>query len=347
MNTLRMIRVTLCLILSVLATATFGTSSAAANEKLRVGEHLPGFSLPRADNPRKQFTSKDLLGKPSIIIFWRPGQELSSEAITDLQQILRDVGASRLKVVAVDTAQSPAEDVVAAMDKLELTFPILLDAERVLYGEVGVIVAPTTLMFDAEGVLRFAMPTRPPQYARVISARARYLVGDIDEDQMNQEVNPTLLTVEHDRAAAWRMYNLGKKAQAGGETDKAIGLFERSLTQYPTLVESRCALGFLKFEAGKWDEAGSQFEFALAQQPTLALALLGRAAVLSRTGSTADAEQLLLSLLEHRSIAIRTRYELGRIYDQRGETDKASKYFQAALIIMFPEPEATLADDGN
>ncbi len=339
MNPMSTRRIVPWIMLSWLAIAIFASPLAVANDKLQVGERLPEFSLPRADSPGKLFTSQQLLGKPAALIFWRPNQELSAAALTDLQKIVRDVGAGRLHVAAVDTALTPARDVIAFMDEMELTFPVLLDPDRDLYGKVGIIVSPTTMLFDADGVLRFSIPTRPPQYAQVIGARLRYLVGDIDEEQMDTEVDPTVLTIEHDRAAAWRMYNLGKKAQDGGDTRKAWELFERSLVQYPALVESRCALGFLELAAGEWEAAGNDFEFALAQQPSLARALLGRAAVLSRTGSSAEAEKLLLSLLERRSIAMRTRYELGRIYHARGELDKASDYFLEALSIMFPEEE--------
>ena len=127
---------------------------------------------------------------------------------------------------------------------------------------------------------------------------------------MNKEVNPTAAVFEHDRAAAWRMYNLGKKALDGGENEKARQLFEKSLSQYPSLVEARCALGFLRLGAGDYRGAGNEFEFTLAQQPTLPEALLGRAVVLARTGSAAEAETVLLSLLDRQSIAVRTRTNL-------------------------------------
>lgn len=339
MNPMSTRRIVPRIMLSWLAIAIFASPFAVANDKLKVGERLPEFSLPRADSPGRSFTSQQLLGKPAALIFWRPNQELSAAALTDLQNIVREVGRGRLHVAAVDTALTPAQDAVAFMDKMELTFPVLLDPNRDLYGKVGIIVSPTTMLFDAGGVLRFSIPTRPPQYPQVVRAHLRFLVGDIDEAQRNKEVNPTVLTIEHDRAAAWRMYNLGKKAQDGGDARKARELFERSLAQYPALVESRCALGFLELAAGEWGTAGNDFESALAQQPSLAKAQLGRAAVLGRTGSDAEAERILLSLLDRESIAVRTRYELGRIYDARGELDKASTYYRDALSIMFPEDQ--------
>lgn len=326
-----------CLNLSWIMVATFGGSSAKALEKLHVGQQMPHFSLPRADNPTRMFTSDQLLGKPTVLVFWRPHQELSTAALTDLMEIVRELGRSRINVVTIDTAVTSAADLVATMDQMELTFPVLLDPMRELYGTVGIIVSPTTLLFDAGGVLRFAIPTRPPQFAQVVRAHMRFLAGDIDEEQMNKQVSPMVLTIEHNRAAAWRLYNLGKQTLDGGEKEKARQLFEKSVSQYPALVEARCALGFLKIETSDYPGAGNEFEFALAQQPHLAEALLGRAVVLARTGSAAEAETILLSLLDRHSIAVRTRYELGLIYQARRELEKANQYFQAALSILFPE----------
>lgn len=337
MRCIRTSHVVWCATLGWLAGAPFGGSSAHAVEKLQVGQPLPAFSLRRADKPTRVFTAGQLLGKPAVLVFWRPHQELSTAALGDWQGIVRELGRSRFQVVGIDTAVSPTPALVAAMDEMELTFPVLLDPKRELYGKLGVIVSPTTFMFDADGVLRFAIPTRPPQYAQVVRAHMRFLVGDIDEEQMNKDVNPTVLAFEHDRAAAWRMYNLGKKAQDGGETEKARNLFEQSVSQYPALVEARCALGFLRLAAGDYRGAGNQFEFALGQQSTLPEALLGRAVVLARTGSGAEAETILLALLDRHSIGVRTRYELGRIYEGRRELGKAARYYHDALSIVFPE----------
>lgn len=304
---------------------------------LKAGDTLPAFSLIRADGKGQQYNSQQLTGQPAVIVFWRPNQKRSFEALGDLQSLVDEIGAARFKVLAVDTRRSSVQTIQAALGGKTLSFPVLLDPQRTLYGTVGVIVSPTTLLLDAKGVLRFVVASHPPQFRHVIRARLRFLLGQIDRQTMDQQIKPTVLKIEHDLAAAWRMFNLGKKLQAEGKSSQAIDVYQKVVSQRPTLTEARCALGFLKLEAGDVSAAAQNFQTALTYAPNSPVAHLGQAAVMARTDNADRAEQILLSLLSHRSIAIRVRYELGRIYHTRGELDKAVTFYQDALATMFPE----------
>jgi tetratricopeptide (TPR) repeat protein len=90
--------------------------------------------------------------------------------------------------------------------------------------------------------------------------------------------------------------------------------------------------------AGDPNSAAERFQTALKHNPSLPQAQLGWGIILARTGEGQKAEQILLPLVGHRSIGARARYELGRIYAARGERDKALKFFQDALVLIFPEP---------
>jgi tetratricopeptide (TPR) repeat protein len=325
---------------SLLATLIILSANALAVE-LKPGEPIPAFSLPRADGTPGEFASEQLKGRPTAIVFWRPNQQLSTDALRDLRAVVDEVGPDKLHVVAVDTAQSSPEQVRDALAGEDLPFPILLDPQRELYGRVGVIVSPTTLMFDAKGELRFRAASHPRQFQQVIRARLRYLLGEINEEEMNREIEPTVLSIDHDLAAAWRMYNLGRKLQSEGKPVEAIAVYEKAVTQYPALSEARCALGFMKLSAGDVQAAAQHFQTAMTYDPTFPTARLGQASVLARTGEPQRAEEILLPLLGHPSVAVRVRYELGRIYHARGEIDTAVTFYEDALRALFPETGGT------
>jgi len=207
-----------------------------------------------------------------------------------------------------------------------------------LYEKVGLIVCPTTLLFDSKGKLRFVVASHSRRFRQVVRAHLDFLLGEIDEQAMSKQINSKIRRIEPDLVAAWRMYNLGVQLQAEGKTDEAASIFEKTIAKYPSLVEARCALGFLKFAAGDSNNAAKQFQAALANKPGFPMAQLGLAIILARTGEEQQAEQILLSLMGHQSLAARARYELGRIYLARGERDKALTSFQDALSVIFPEP---------
>ncbi|MHC4141571.1 MAG: TlpA disulfide reductase family protein, partial [Planctomycetota bacterium] len=222
-----------------LAALTAGDQTALADQKLAGGDPMPAFSLPRSDGVAGELGLEHLKGRPAVLVFWRPRQDLSLEALRDLEALLEELGAQRLAVLAVDSARSSAQEVQSALAGENLSYPVVLDPQRALYGQAGVIVSPTSFLLDADGVLRFKVASHPHQYRQVVRARLRYLLGDIDQAQMDREIEPTVLKIDHDLAAAWRMYNLGRKLQGEGKPDEAIAMSRPSTFKPPSPTSPR------------------------------------------------------------------------------------------------------------
>lgn len=75
----------------------------------------------------------------------------------------------------------------------------------------------------------------------------------------------------------------------------------------------------------------SQVAFALESE-------IQKAAVLARTGEIKEAENILLPLLKQKSTATQAGYELGLIYYERNELDKAISSFKDAMAASSTEP---------
>jgi len=330
-----------------LAAMLYCQHEAFAIYNMKVGDPMPEFDLPRADSGFGSIKSRALVGKPSTIIFWRPGQELSIDALRELETVVEDLGADRVNTVAVDVSRSTVEAIQSIFEDQPLSYPVLLDPDRALYGAVGVIVAPTTLMFDAKGELQFIAPSFPAQYGRVARARLRFLLGEIDVEEMNKRIEPAILKIEHEQALAWRKYNLGRRLEEDGKIEHAAGLYEEAVGHYPQLAEAQSALGFLKIAQGEVLVAASNFQAALRYQPRFNQALLGKAAVLGRLGHVQESEKILLQLISDESIAVRANYELGRLYRSQGQLGKALEAYEQALAALFPEPGTEVPAEGQ
>lgn len=323
---------------------------ARAVRNMDIGDSLPDFALPRADGTPGIYRSGQLAGQPAVIIFWRPNHDLSLAALRDLQAVAQAIGVSRFRVLAVDAQRSSLPEVRTSLEDEVISFPVVLDPQRFLYEKVGLIVCPTALLFDAKGVLRFVAVSHPRQFRQVVEARLRFLLGDIDQETMEEQIRPTVHEIPADLAAAWRMYNFGRTLEAENKPAEAVSAYEKAIGHYPALVEAHCALGFLSLAAGQLQVAGGHFQDALSHRADSPVGRLGQAAVLARTGRIQEAEDILLTLLkeESKSIAIRVRYELGRLSYRRQEYEKAAVYYQDALAFIFSEPgpaglEATTA----
>ena len=310
---------------------------ASAVRNLKVGDSMPSFYLPRVDKTSDIYSHEQLAGQPAIITFFRPNHKFSIDAMRDLEAISQEVGTQKSNFIVVDAKLSTIQEVRASLAEEAISFPVLLDPKRTLYEKVGLIVCPTTLLFDSKGKLRFVVVSHSRNFRQVVRAHLAFLLGEIDEQTMNERIKPKIRRLDPGLIAAWRMYNLGVQLQAKGNTDEAASIFEKTIAKYPSLAEAHCALGFLKFTAGDSNNAARLFQTALEQRPGFPQAQLGLAIILARTEEKQQAELLLLPLIGHQSLAARVNYELGNIYLARGERDKALTFFQDALAIIFPK----------
>lgn len=91
----------------------------------------------------------------------------------------------------------------------------------------------------------------------------------------------------------------------------------------------------MHYERNETDKAIKLFKESLAVTFTEpASAKLQQATELARNGKADEAEKILLSLLEDEATAGRARYELGLIYESRGEADKAATMFRNAQTVI-------------
>jgi len=321
---------------------------AFAVRNLKIGDPIDGLFSPRLDS-RGMYDPEKLAGRPVAVVFWRPNHEFSTDVIRDIENLAKDIGAERFTTLLVDTKRSTAAEIDEAAKSEEISFPILRDPERILYKKVGVLVSPTTLLFDGEGKLRFIIPGHPRLFQQILQARLRFLLGEIDEETMAEKIKPTIIEMEQNWASAWRTYNLGKRLQMDGARDQAVTIYNKAIAQYPGIAEAHCALGFMELEIGNLKDASRHFEDTLVIQSDSSAALLGRAIILTSTGKADEAEKILLSLLgeQERSVFVRVRYELGRIYSGRGMFEKASGYYQAALAKVFSGTDHDSATSGG
>jgi hypothetical protein len=93
--------------------------------------------------------------------------------------------------------------------------------------------------------------------------------------------------------------------------------------------------GLVYYERNEVDKATELFKESLAANFTeLASGKLKQAGELAHSGKADEAEEILLSLLDDEKTAARARYELGLIYESRGEIDDAAIMFRNAQVVI-------------
>ncbi|MBW2726162.1 MAG: TlpA family protein disulfide reductase, partial [Deltaproteobacteria bacterium] len=115
-------------------------------------KRLSAFELGTLD--LQTYSSAQRLGdRPAVITFWRVDQEPSVRILKDLKQLFAEDTKHEVAIVSIVAGAVERPLVESLVKELEIAFPVLLDPERRVYAELGVIVSPTTWFIDRNGVV--------------------------------------------------------------------------------------------------------------------------------------------------------------------------------------------------
>ncbi|MFV1859145.1 MAG: peroxiredoxin family protein [Anaerolineales bacterium] len=131
-----------------------GTPASSLGGVVRVGGIAPDFSLP--DLNGEMHSLGEHLGDAVILNFWATWCPPCRFEMPVLQQAFERYSDQGFVVLAVNLTESDDRDLVAPYrDELGLTFPILLDEESLVSGDLyRVLGIPTSVFIDRRGTVR-------------------------------------------------------------------------------------------------------------------------------------------------------------------------------------------------
>ncbi len=126
------------------------SSQQTATCLVKVGDQFPDLTLPAVDGEEKSL--KALYGpRLTIIAFFKESNPYAIEELNDLTHSVGPQFAPEgVKMVAIDV-QDPAEKVKSTVERLGITFPVLLDTEGKAFRQVATGYFPRTYAVDASG----------------------------------------------------------------------------------------------------------------------------------------------------------------------------------------------------
>lgn len=131
------------------ATERTGEPATIATNRVASGEELPDATLNGVDG--SEVTTRDLLGTPLVINFWYSTCEPCRREMPAFAAAHATFG-DRVTFLGVNMYDSA----VAASNFAErygVNYDILLDTNGELVGKLGIALAPTTILVDAEGTI--------------------------------------------------------------------------------------------------------------------------------------------------------------------------------------------------
>jgi len=118
---------------------------------VRVGHPAPDFTFP--DLNGSSVSLSDFRGKVVFVNVWATWCPPCREEMPSMQKLYETFKGLHLEILAVSIDSNGSEAVTPFMEKLNLTFPVLLDPESKIWGLYGLTGVPESFIIDREGIV--------------------------------------------------------------------------------------------------------------------------------------------------------------------------------------------------
>jgi tetratricopeptide (TPR) repeat protein len=307
----------------LLALAVIAPGPAPAFRYVPVGSRVPLLTL---QDMRGTAVEVPRSGRLTIIVFWRPGQSLSEQALADLMAVAREVPAGSLDLIAV--AEGAAAPPAASAGGSALT--LLVDHDGRAAEAYGVIVVPSTALVGGDGRLLYYLPSRGPAYRGLIAAHLAHARGELSDAELARRAAQLGETYGAAAERAQAAYRRGVALAEQRRWDEARDALAQALAAAPEHVDAELLLGWVELELGAPAAALTHFERVLARNPASPAARMGRGIVRLRMGQVEEGIRLLEEAVELNPEPVRGHVELARAYEARGDLERALEHYRWA-----------------
>jgi peroxiredoxin len=152
-------------------------------EPLGPGQPAPAFALPRlAPADGAGLSLDDLRGRVVLVNFWATWCKPCEDEMPAMERLYRALAGTEFELVAI-SVDTGREEVEAFRDRLDLTFPILLDPDRRVASSYQSYRFPESYLIDREGrILARYIGPRDWDAAVYLERIRRVLAGDARSD---------------------------------------------------------------------------------------------------------------------------------------------------------------------
>jgi len=305
-------------------------------EKLKVGDEMIPFTLP--DLKGEDFSYKTDSKRALVILFLTARQTQTNHTLEDIKAFLPQILQQKepIDIVGIIIKEDSQGYFQGRLDELEIDIPILLDAKFELWGKLGIIAAPTTIIVDKNGVIFWRKAGYGYKYTPALRDQVSLVLGLIDKLDIQQTRDVESLVNNTNLAVSKRHLNMARLLSEKGRDDSAIIELQKALEFVPESVEVLLELGRLYCRTGQNQEVLSLVEkIKTDKNPELAQIKMLTGWAQRQLGNVSAAESLLEESLKLNPNSSRALFEMGKIYQGRGEFEKAMQYYNRALSVVF------------
>ncbi len=307
--------------------------------RVHVGDTMPEFSLTdaRGTSFRYEHQQARVLG----ILILQAGQTHLQRLVTDLEVLLQKlrVEAPAFDCIGVMSGSGTSEFLRSREPDAGKALPIVADPNFAFWGKLGVIATPTAIVVGADHKVRWIKAGFGYDFVAGFHSQlneALGLGGSVGTTAHVQTLENTSVQSRRDRHIQLARA-LAKKAR----WESALGELEKARELDPNAVDVALELGEILCRTGKNEAALKTVAQVKAESAEdKAHVMLVSAWAKRQMGDTGAAESLLTKALELAHESPRILYELGKVYEAKGDTEKALACYRRALAEVFGDTEA-------
>ncbi len=241
----------------------------------QVGSVIENAELPTLDGGKHHLLGE---ARANVFIFCKPGQEHSRATLQRLASLEKETAGKSVHWAAIVSDRVSTAEAEAEVKEAGLKMPVLIDAGDALYGKLGVALCPVVGITDKDHKLAAYLPFTKVNYAEVIRAHIRHLLGELSTEELERVLKPTEAKEGGDAEVARRRFKLAGKLFQAGNHDKALESVNRSLEKDPSRAAAHALLGQILAAQGHHVDALKAFDQALKLDSSNAIALEGKKA---------------------------------------------------------------------
>ena len=304
------------------------SDSSLAFRSVSVGRAAPTVVVQNLQGGEVQHSFGEQL---EVLLFWRPHQTFSMDALRDLEKIYEEFSGKGVQVLVIAEGGSSPESVKTVVSDLELSYPVYLDPRHKMEEEYGVIVFPSSGIIGRDGRLKFYLPSRNSNYQEILRRRLEVELDFMTEEQFDrrmqqigEELGGEQLRADDHRKAGQRLLRRGKSAEAVEELSQALVLDPESMSAH-------LSLGYAYLDIGGLEQARKEFEWVLEQHPASPGARVGLGIYTIRSGDLEEGIEMLEGAVVLNPDPVRGYYELGIAYEKKGDLTQALHAYHWAV----------------
>ena len=270
--------------------------------------------------------------RPSVVLFVRGDQPQSKQAIRQAKAILKNYDAAQAVVVlsGQQNGRTPAQ----AAESLGWTGPVVLDSDYAASGTMAVHVWPTTVVVAASGVQVAHLPGISGTYSNELDAYLAFASGKINRDTLMQKLKASEVVGDTAEQMAARHLQVAGRLLEKGFLEEAQGELAEGLKRQPRNAPLQVALARVLIRKGAAQDIKQAMEIDekldAASVPAWQRSLLKGEILVSRK-QWDEALPAFQEALKLNPEPAEAQYELGRIYEQRGDMPHAAQAYKAAF----------------